>query len=122
MASLTGTAEFRAAIETGIASQRKALRAELETMGARMAEEVRNAAPRRTGTLAASVRYVMMDTAKGEKVEVLIGDATADYAAHVEYGDSRSPAHPFARPVFAKYRGAVPGAIEQACIEAWGSQ
>jgi hypothetical protein len=55
MAEISGISELRARMDSGIARQREQLVADLDALGRQMVEEIRAAAPKRTGALAASV-------------------------------------------------------------------
>jgi HK97 gp10 family phage protein len=61
----------------------------LEEGGESMAETAREYAPFRTGRLMASIYY------RVEDVSGLALGANVAYAPYVEYGNSRSPPHPF---------------------------
>jgi HK97 gp10 family phage protein len=122
MAKVTGTAEFRAALNAGSERQRHALRAELERLGGQMADEIRASAPRKTGALAASIRYEVVDTDKGEKLRLHIGDKTAYYASFVEYGHGTTPAHPFVRPVLATHKAQIAEEFSAVITTSWGEK
>ena len=122
MVTLTGISDFRTAIDAGIASQRQALRAELDREGTAMADEIRAAAPRKTGDLENSIGYTVIDTENCVKLRIHVGDKIAYYASFVEYGHGSTPAHPFVRPVVARRKAALPNAVAAAVTIAWGAQ
>lgn len=120
MASLiSGMHEFRLGLKHGMLQQRAAITVQMETLGQRMVAQIRANAPRITGALAASVRYQIIETNNGVRLEILIGDKVAYYAAHVEYGDAHAPAHPFARPVAMAYQKVIPVEINASIVNAW---
>ena len=135
---------LRAEIERNLAGQRQRLAQQLNQLGSQMTAEIRAAAPRKTGALAASVRYELVVRPNGPGLVIHVGNKTAFYAAHVEYGHwsnpgkavggknarirARSaqgarfvPAHPFVRPVVAKYQKQVSAQIEQSIQETWAA-
>jgi HK97 gp10 family phage protein len=117
--SVSGISAFRQQIAAGLSAQHQSLRNRLNQLGIQMTAEIRAAAPVLSGATAASVRYVIFDTAKGESLEIKVGDATAFYVPHVEFGTSEAPAHPFVRPVVYRHEGKIPAQIEEAVGQAW---
>lgn len=93
MAEISGTAELRARIASGIARQREQLIADLDVFGAQMVEAIRAAAPKRTGALAASVRHEVVATPDGVRLQIVVGNDTVFYAPYVEFGTGRECPH-----------------------------
>jgi len=122
MAEVSGMAEWRANIAAGIADQRRLVLADLDALGARMVEEIRTAAPKRTGALAASVRHEVVETADGVRLKIVVGNDTVFYAPYVEFGTAREAAHPFVRPVAYREEKAIPGRIEHSVSTSWESK
>jgi len=122
MAEVSGMAEWRANIASGIARQREQILANLDALGARMVEEIRAAAPKRTGALAASVRHEVVETADGVRLKIVVGNDTVFYAPYVEFGTAREAAHPFVRPVAYREEKAIPGRIEHTLSTSWESK
>ncbi len=122
MAEITGIAELRAGIASGIARQREQLVADLNAFGAQMVAQIRAAAPKRSGALAASVRHEVVETAEGVRLKIVVGNDTVFYAPFVEFGTAREPAHPFVRPVAYREEKAIPGRIEQSLSTTWGTE
>lgn len=122
MAEVSGMAEWRAHIAAGIADQRRRLVTDLDALGARMVEEIRAAAPKRTGALAASVRHEVVETADGVRLKIVVGNDTVFYAPYVEFGTAREAAHPFVRPVAYREEKAIPGRIEHSVSTSWESK
>ena len=122
MAEVSGMAEWRANIASGIARQREQILANLDALGARMVEEIRAAAPKRTGALAASVRHEVVETADGVRLKIVVGNDTVFYAPYVEFGTAREAAHPFVRPVAYREEKAIPGRIEHTLSTSWESE
>ena len=121
MAEVSGMAEWRANIATGIARQRQKLLADLDALGARMVDEIRTAAPKRTGALAASVRHEVVESADGVRLKIVVGNDTVFYAPFVEFGTAREPVQPFVRPVVYREEKHIPGHIEHAVSKSWES-
>lgn len=122
MAEIAGIAELRAGIASGIARQREQLVADLNAFGAQMVAQIRAAAPKRSGALAASVRHEVVETAEGVRLKIVVGNDTVFYAPFVEFGTAREPAHPFVRPVAYREEKAIPGRIEQSLSTTWGTE
>jgi HK97 gp10 family phage protein len=122
MAEITGIAELRAGIASGIARQREQLVADLDAFGAQMVAQIRAAAPKRSGALAASVRHEVVETAEGVRLKIVVGNDTVFYAPFVEFGTAREPAHPFVRPVAYREEKAILGRIEQSLSTTWGTE
>ena len=122
MAEISGISELRARTASGIARQREQLIADLDALGAQMVEEIRAAAPKRTGALAASVRHEVVATADGVRLQILVGNDTVFYAPYVEFGTAREAAHPFVRPVAYREEKAIPGRIEHTLSTSWESK
>ncbi|EXI92137.1 MAG: phage protein, HK97 gp10 family [Candidatus Accumulibacter sp. BA-94] len=122
MAEVSGMAEWRANIATGIADQRRLLLADLDALGARMVDEIRTAAPKRTGALAASVHHEVVETADGVRLKIVVGNDTVFYAPYVEFGTAREAAHPFVRPVAYREEKAIPERIEHTLSTSWESK
>ena len=114
-------AAWRARLATGIAHQRQRLLADLDALGARMVDEIRTAAPKRTGALAASVRHEVVDTADGVRLKIVVGNDTVFYAPFVEFGTAREPVQPFVRPVVYREEKHIPGRVELAVSKSWES-
>lgn len=148
MADVTGLADFRAAIGNGIRAQRRHVHGQLAALGEVMAAEIRQAAPKLTGALAASVRYQVLDLPQGAKLKIVVGDATAFYAGQVEYGhwadttgaalaggtrrrnENRGaaisaghaafvPPRPFVRPVVYRHQAHIPAVVQHGVINGW---
>ncbi|WP_300338228.1 HK97-gp10 family putative phage morphogenesis protein [Accumulibacter sp.] len=122
MAEISGIAELRAGIASGIARQREQLVADLDAFGARMVEEIRDAAPKRTGALAASVRHELVETADGVRLKIVIGNDTVFYAPYVEFGTAREPVHAFVRPVVYREEKHIPGRVEHTLSTSWDAE
>jgi len=122
MAEVSGMAEWRARIAAGIADQRRKLATDLDAVGARMVEEIRTAAPKRTGAMAASVRHEVVETADGVRLKIMVGNDTVFYAPFVEFGTAREAAHPFVRPVAFREEKNLPGRIEHTLSTSWESK
>ena len=122
MAEVSGMAEWRARIAAGIADQRRKLATDLDAVGARMVEEIRTAAPKRTGAMAASVRHEVVETADGVRLKIMVGNDTVFYAPYVEFGTAREAAHPFVRPVAFREEKNLPGRIEHTLSTSWESK
>ncbi len=122
MAEIAGIAELRAGIASGIARQREQLVADLNTFGAQMVAQIRAAAPKRSGALAASVRHEVVETAEGVRLKIVVGNDTVFYAPFVEFGTAREPAQAFVRPVVYREEKAIPGRIEQSLSTTWGTE
>lgn len=120
--AVTGISEFRDSLKRGFADQRQKLKGRLNELGIQMTAEIRMGAPKKTGALAASVRYRILDTDDGERLEILIGNEVAYYAPHVEFGTAQAPAHPFVRPVAYRHENALPNDLEKAIAAAWESK
>ena len=121
MAEILGMTEWRARLATGIARQRQKLLADLDALGARMVDEIRTAAPKRTGALAASVRHEVVETAEGVRLKIVVGNDTVFYAPFVEFGTAREPVQPFVRPVVYREERHIPGHLEHAVSASWES-
>ena len=121
MAEISGISELRARTASGIARQREQLIADLDALGAQMVEEIRAAAPKRTGALAASVRHEVVATADGVRLQILVGNDTVFYAPFVEFGTSRKPAHAFVRPVIYLEEQNLPVRVERTLSTSWES-
>lgn len=76
-----------------------------------VAEDMRRAAPRRTGELARSIQVEVKDL-EGKAV------ATARHAIFVEYGTSSTPEQPFAGPAAERSRRRFPRRLRQAVWQA----
>ena len=122
MAEISGIAELRARLASGIARQREQLIAALDAMGAQMVEEIRAAAPKRTGALAASVRHEVVATPEGVRLKLIVGNDTVYYAPFVEFGTSREPVHAFVRPVVYREEQQIPGRIEHTLSTSWDAE
>ena len=122
MAEISGIAELRASIASGIARQREQLVADLDAFGAQMAEEIRAAAPKRTGALAASVRHEVVETADGVRLKIMVGNDTVFYAPYVEFGTSREPVHAFVRPVVYREEKHIPARVEHTLSTSWDAE
>ena len=121
MAEISGMAAWRTNIASGIARQREQILANLDALGARMVEEIRIAAPKRSGALAASVRHEVVGTTDGVRLKIVVGNDTVFYAPFVEFGTAREAAHPFVRPVAYREEKAIPGRIEHTLSTSWES-
>lgn len=117
--AVTGLSEFREQIAQGIRRQRDELRKQLDRLGMQMTVEIKAAAPVLSGATRASVRYVVLDTEKGEKLQIKVGDATAFYVQLVELGSAHAPAHPFVRPVVYRHERLAPGQLAEGVEKAW---
>ena len=82
-----------------------AARPQLDRLAAAVVDDARRLVPVDTGALRGTIRSTV-DADTGTIV-VSAGDATVDYAAHVEYGTSRGPAQPYLRPAVHKNRGVI---------------
>jgi len=122
MAEISGISELRARIASGIARQREQLVADLDAFGARMVEEIRAAAPKRTGALAASVRHELVATPDGVRLKLIVGNDTVYYAPFVEFGTAREPVHAFVRPVVYREEQQIPGRIEHTLSTSWDTE
>jgi len=122
MAEISGISELRARIASGIARQREQLVADLDAFGARMVEEIRAAAPKRTGALAASVRHELVATPDGVRLKLIVGNDTVYYAPFVEFGTAREPVHAFVRPVVYQEEQQIPGRIEHTLSTSWDTE
>ena len=122
MAEISGISELRAHIASGIARQREQLVADLDALGARMVEEIRAAAPKRTGALAASVRHEVIKTPEGVRLKLIVGNDTVYYAPFVEFGTAREPVHAFVRPVVYREEQQIPGRIEHTLSTSWDAE
>ncbi|MCP5231083.1 MAG: HK97 gp10 family phage protein [Zoogloeaceae bacterium] len=122
MAEISGIAEWRAHLASGIARQRQKLLADLDALGARMVEEIRAAAPKRTGALAASVRHEVVETAEGVRLKIVVGNDTVFYAPYVEFGTAREPVHAFVRPVVYREEKHIPGRVEHTLSTSWDAE
>ena len=122
MAEISGISELRARIASGIARQREQLVADLDAFGARMVEEIRAAAPKRTGALAASVRHELVATPDGVRLKLIVGNDTVYYAPFVEFGTAREPVHAFVRPVVYREEQQIPGRIEHTLSTSWDAE
>ncbi|MBE2259909.1 MAG: HK97 gp10 family phage protein [Rhodobacteraceae bacterium] len=122
MADISGIAEWRAHLASGIARQRQKLLADLDALGARMVDEIRAAAPKRTGALAASVRHEVVETAEGVRLKILVGNDTVFYAPYVEFGTAREPVHAFVRPVVYREEKHIPGRVERSLSTSWDAE
>lgn len=120
MAEVTGLLEFRGGIEKGLLVHRQAINEKLNAIGEQMVAEIRIYAPKKSGALAASVRYVVVDTNDGLRLKILIGNRVVYYASFIEYGTAKAPAHPFVRPVVYRYESKMTGELEQVVAAAWG--
>ncbi len=121
MAEISGIAALRASIASGIGHQRKLLVADLDAFGAQMVEEIRAAAPKRTGALAASVRHEVVETPDGVRLKIVVGNDTVFYAPYVEFGTAREPVHAFVRPVVYREEKHLPGRVEHSLSTSWES-
>ena len=122
MAEISGISELRARIASGIARQREQLVADLDALGARMVEEIRAAAPKRTGALAASVRHEVVATPDGVRLKLIVGNNTVYYAPYVEFGTAREPVQAFVRPVVYREEQQIPGRIEHTLSTSWDAE
>lgn len=122
MAEISGVDEWHARVASGIARQRQRLAAELEALGARMVEEIRTAAPKRSGALAASVRHAVVETAHGVRLRITVGNDAVFYAPYVEFGTAREPVRAFVRPVVYREEKAIPGRIGHTVANTWESE
>ncbi len=122
MAEISGISELRARIASGIARQREQLVADLDALGARMVQEIRAAAPKRTGALAASVRHEVVATPEGVRLKLIVGNDTVYYAPFVEFGTAREPVHAFVRPVVYREEQQIPGRIEHTLSTSWDAE
>lgn len=121
MAEILGIAELRASIASGISRQREQLVADLNAFGAQMVEQIRAAAPKRTGALAASVRHEVVATPDGVRLKIVVGNDTVFYAPFVEFGTAREPVHAFVRPVVYREEKHVPGRVKHSLSISWES-
>lgn len=117
--SVEGLRGFREDLATGFAAQRAELRQRLIALGIQMTIEIKAGVPVKTGALRESVRFVVLDTGKGEKLDIKVGDETAPYGPHVEFGTAHAPAHPFVRPVVYQHEHSVPAHISEGIEKAW---
>ena len=122
MAEISGIAEWRAHLASGIARQRQKLLADLDALGARMVDEIRAAAPKRSGALAASVRHEVVETAEGVRLKIVVGNDTVFYAPYVEFGTAREPVHAFVRPVVYREEKHIPGRVEHSLSTSWDAE
>lgn len=118
---IIGLDKFRTGLAVALAASRKDLTDGLRQMAAELVEAIKADCPTKTGALKASIKYVEHSRTSGPGVEIWIGDSKVFYAAHVEYGTSRAPAHPFVRPVVERFRKKYPGQIEQMIAQTWSS-
>ena len=118
-AEVLGIAELRVSLQEGIARQRAQLVAALDGLGAQMVEDIRAAAPKRTGALAASVRHEVVETADGVRLKIVVGNDTVFYAPYVEFGTAREPVHAFVRPVVYREEARIPGRMEHTLSTSW---
>lgn len=117
--SVQGLEEFRASLAQGIQRQREALKMQLERLGVQMTIEIKAAAPVKSGATQHSVRYVVLDTKNGERLDIKVGDEVAYYVEHIELGTAHAPAQPFVRPVVYRYEKLVPAQISEGVQKAW---
>ena len=117
--AVTGLSEFRQQLNAGFLRQREEIKQKLNQLGIQMTVEIKAGAPIRSGATVASVRYRVLDTANGEALEIKVGDATAFYVPHVEFGTAEAPAHPFVRPVVYSHEKHIPVRIEEGVNKAW---
>lgn len=122
MADVFGINELRERIAAGIARQREKLTTDLDAIGRQMVEEIRAAAPKRTGALAASVRHQVVETADGVRLKIVVGDDTVFYAPYVEFGTAREPVHAFVRPVVYREEKHIPGRVEHTLSTSWDAE
>lgn len=122
MADISGIAEWRAQLASGIARQRQKLLADLDALGARMVDEIRAAAPKRSGALADSVRHEVVETAEGVRLKIVVGNDTVLYAPYVEFGTAREPSHAFVRPVVYREETHIPGRVERSLSTSWDAE
>lgn len=116
-----GLDKFRTGLAVAMIANRTALTEGLRQMAASLVDAIKQECPSKTGALKSSIKYVEHSRKFGPGVEIWIGDSKVFYAAHVEYGTSRAPAHPFVRPVVETFREKYPGQIEQILAETWSS-
>ena len=119
MADVAGIGDLRSSISSGIVRQRQKLLADLDALGARMVAEIREAAPKKTGAMAASVRYEGAQTDNGVSLRISVGGESAFYAPYVEFGTSHAPAHSFVRPVVHQEEKRIPGRCENTVYDSW---
>ena len=120
-AEVLGIAELRVSLQEGIARQRAQLVAALDVLGTQMVEDIRAAAPKRTGALAASVRHEVVETLDGVRLRISVGNEAVDYAPYVEFGTAREPVHAFVRPVVYREENNLPGQMEHTLSTSWES-
>ena len=99
------------------AEMRKWVQYELREAVAEIRDEAKRGCPVDTGSLQRSIRIQNYSRPSGvmEKIGVSAGGYITnpktgnivDYATHVEYGTSRSPAQPFLRPAFENKRASL---------------
>ena len=122
MAEISGINELRSHIAANIERQREKLVADLDAIGRQMVEEIRAAAPKRTGALAASVRHEVVATPDGVRLKIVVGNDTVFYTPYVEFGTSREPVHAFVRPVIYREEKAIPGRVEHTLSTSWDAE
>lgn len=114
-----GIDKFRTGLALSITATRNAMADSMRKMAAEMVDQIKAGAPTKTGALKESVRFVEYYRPSGPAMELQVGNSKVRYAAHVEYGTSKEPAHPFVRPVVERLKKRYPGQIEQAIAETW---
>ena len=114
-----GVDKFRMGLAVSVQDTRIAVSDELRAMATEVVIELKARCPSVTGALRESIKYVQ---ASPTKLEIWVGDKVAYYAANVEYGTSRAPAHPFVRPVIAEFRKSAPRQIEQLVSQTWSGK
>jgi HK97 gp10 family phage protein len=85
-------------------------------------KQIRAAAPKRTGALAASVRHEVVKTPEGVRLKLIVGNDTVYYAPFVEFGTAREPVHAFVRPVVYREEQQIPGRIEHTLSTSWDAE
>lgn len=120
-AKVLGIAELRVSLQEGIVRQRAQLVAALDVLGTQMVEDIRAAAPKRTGALAASVRHEVVETPDGVRLRIFVGNEAVDYAPYVEFGTAWEPVHAFVRPVVYREEARIPGRVEHTLSTSWES-
>ena len=122
MAEVSGISELRSRIAANNERQLGQLMADLDAIGRQMVEEIRAAAPKRTGALAASVRHEVVATPDGVRLKIVVGNDTVFYTPYVEFGTSREPVHAFVRPVIYREEKAIPGRVEHTLSTSWDAE
>ncbi len=116
---IIGIDKYRTGLVLSLTAARNAMTDSMRKMAAEMVDQIKAGAPVKTGALKESIKYVEHSRPSGPAMELQVGNSKVRYAAHVEYGTSKAPAHPFVRPVVERLKKRYPGQIEQEIAETW---